>query len=1106
VKLRDILEGGGSQLAADVNYLTEYAAAKLITVRDTFPDYTLHNHKHAENVVDRMEELLGKQIDQVTPLEAAMLILAAYFHDIGMVYRPDEVPALLQEQEFKDYLDQNPTAFVRVAQAGEVPDDIILDYCRARHADRVSVHLYQLEQDRLAWQGVSFVEALATVCKSHNEPLAELRSERFETDFLAECDLRLCAILLRAADLLDFDQSRSPVAIYEHLRLDEAEGSRKVSQGEWSKHMATVGFVFPPERSSGYVVKLIARPKQPAVENNIRRFLDVVEDELRGCRALLDFCGPRWRALTWPGGIDRRGIVSQGYRWGDYRFLLDRQAVLQLFMGDRLYANPYVFIRELLQNAIDACRLNVYLHDADPESMEVHISAWEDSSGNYWFRVDDTGVGMDQHIVEKYFLGVGRSYYSSDELQADILRKKTHNPKFMSISRFGIGVLSTFIVGDHVEVSTRRRKPDGRLAVPLRISLDSLDDFFVLRDEPMPPPEFPARDRGEAGYRKGCGTSVAVRINPARSDVALDKLLEYAEDSLFYPPVKVYVNGLEWREREYEYLSRPFLPHPVLLDISGQMRVEKSTEPTADLLQTTNVRMTLLPLDLTKNSPTRHVRGQVVAVSADATCRTGQNPRSLWPALSASLRESLPADLVDNLEDCIVERYCSILFGGDSDMVVTLSLFCENLPLGRINKWLEGGEYKIPVGNLINELFGSESSFNSNFVGRQGEPVDRISIQNRYRLNWAELVGDSAAARMAKHWLGHNGVCVSTEKEAARYALNKKIDYLAENAILGPVCVFDELRPDVSVSRDALRDIPYSIRSILHLTVRRSLAEYEHTPYEDVAVKLREREIFSGLEFSEITSRQMLEDQQWSNWCKEKIFSLSRGSDSRSAGSVDSAEWIDIGQLCDRVNKEGDITFDQVANVWSLELQESEWGHVRHFYHTLRIAMLEAHLELKLDASAVDDVSGLAFLGEGRYSSVRYTISASPLAAGKRPQALTLLPPFSMVRYESSDIVVKPGLPANLSNGLVFWLAEQWGTLGDDYPALFAQMRRALGMVTNVNPTGHPDVSRAEKVVNDGAVLLNSALTKLRRSMKQPPDVLSCQIYADTENWALTQR
>jgi hypothetical protein len=474
----------------------------------------------------------------------------------------------------------------------------------------------------------------------------------------------MCAILLRLADILDLDDTRSPIAVYDHLRLAKASvGSRAVSDAEWTKHMASCGFRFPAERTPNYPLAFLASPRRPAVEDAIRKFLDVVDEELRGCRILLDFCDPRWRSLPLPGSVDRSNITSIGYRYGQYRFSLDRQAVLRLFMGDQLYSDPYVFIRELLQNAVDACRLNVYLHDLPQDSPEVRVSAWEDEAGFYWVRVDDTGVGMDQGIVEKYFLGVGRSYYRSDELQADILRKNKPQQKFVAISRFGIGVLSSFIVGDRIEVSTLRRLPDGTLATPLRLSLHSLDDFFVMQEHPNKPARFPGRAGWEESYRKIPGTSVAVRIDPTKSDVALDKLLRYARDSFHFPPVRVYLNDAEQRTR-LSQLDRPFINSPLRHEItSGGQAGEK-----ADLLATGDLTLVAIPLDLTANAPTRAIRGQLLAVMAEAA-----GPASLLPALPAELRNSLPEGLRRDLGKCIADRRAGVSQAEDGALSVTLS-------------------------------------------------------------------------------------------------------------------------------------------------------------------------------------------------------------------------------------------------------------------------------------------------------------------------------------------------------------------------------------------------------------------------------------------------
>ncbi len=1049
--LWQILEDGEDvQFTADVKHLADYAAGKLLLVRETFPDYTLHDRQHADNVIKLVEQLLGPDVGKLTQLEAGMLILAAYFHDIGMVYTREEVDALLEEQDFRDYLDQHPTAFVRVAQEEKPPEDVILDYCRARHAERVSEHLYQLDPARLAWRGLNFAEALATVCKSHNEPLDELRAERFDTDFLTGCDLRLCAILLRTADLLDFDQSRSPVAVYEHLRLEEAEGSRRISRTEWEKHMASIGFVFPDERTPGYSVKLIARPQQPAVENAIRRFLDVVEDELRECRVVLDFCAPRWRSLILPGSVDRRDIVSQGYRWGDYRFILDRHAILQLFMGDRLYANPYVFIRELLQNAIDACRLNAYLQDLDPDEMEVRISAWEDEVGNYWLRIDDNGVGMDQHIIEKYFLGVGRSYYSSDELKAEILRKQKPQRNFVSISRFGIGVLSSFIVGDRIEVSTRRRLPDGRLAGAIRLSLHSLDDFFVLREPPMQAEPFPARGGDGPGYRKGSGTSIAVRINPAKSDVTLDSLLEYAKSSLFYPPGKVYINDIEAIGRKFKDLAEPLLDKLIRYTVTTPIVGDR-----AKVLSMSHITLKVLPLDLTAHSPTAQVRGQLVAVSASIEPKDARTAKLLG-FVPQHVANVLPAELLSRLKDCGVRRSVSVEFRETHWIRILTTFGFDRKALHQLRESLDSSiDSRGALDYLFNEIErGDRQALTSN-------RSDLAKVRSEFRISLADVIGKSASERLSEHWLGHNGVQVATRLESVGFPMSGELT-LAGSSVIGHVCLFDDLRPDVSVSRESLREISFEVRSAVQLAVRRAAARHLGLGEDAFIRRLMRGAVFSEAPFGEITAGDVIADRLMDEWRKEQMIELA------------STGMVSVENLHDAV-KESPVKVNIPIVLWSGYFSNELRGH--HFYSILISALLEHEFDVEIRSTQAFDYLP------------RYTVAVRP-RTHVRPQGVDLLPPLAGVEYGNAETVIRRGYPANLSNPMIRWFFDNARELHREYPALFVQFRAALAVVAS-------ERTSLGRSAQDGAELLNAVMERIRRVCSDVHPALHRRVYLE---------
>jgi len=1030
--------GGGAQNVANIGKLVDYAAGKLLLIRDTFPHYTLHDRQHAENLVKIMDTLLRDDIDKVTPIEAAMLILAAYFHDIGMVYHPDEIVEIVEEEDFKDYLDANPAAYVRVHQSagGVIPQEVILDYCRARHAARVGEHLHQVQPGLLTWDGVVIADALATLCRNHNEPRAHLRSESFQTAFLGSCDMRLCAILLRLADILDFDRTRTPAAVYDHLGLATAsDGLRAVSNTEWSKHLASSGFRFPAQRPPNYSITALASPKRPAVEHAIRKFLDVVEDELRGCRILLDFCDQRWRSLALPGGIDRQGIVSDGYQYGEYQFSLDRHAVLRLFMGDKLYADPYVFIRELLQNAIDACRLACYLHDTDPATMEVRVSAWEDDAGYFWLRVDDTGTGMDQDIVEKYFLGVGRSYYSSDELQADLLHKNKPKQDFTAISRFGIGVLSSFIVGDRIEVSTRRRRPDGRLADPLRLSLDSIEDFFVLQEYPKHKANLiPSRHGQEDGYRKRAGTSVAVRIDPTKSDVTVAELLDRAKNYLHFPPVPIFINDIEQKDQALARLDKPLMDAPTRRRLTHSHSISK--EP-YDLLATTELSIVAIPLNLTASSPSPAVRGQLVTIAADAT-----RPISLVHALPPHARGQLSDDLVQALGNCIVSYDVKLSRTGGKVSIV-LRLECSTQVLREVDKQLQSS------------FFGA--------MVKKGEEV--AVLYEHYRIGLSSFVDDVDFDILEKHWLGHNGVAVSTSLELTSTEDSERLELVSMDSsgrgdllMFGPVCLFDNLRPEVSVSRDTLRDVPFHIRSALQLAIRRAAAMYDGTPEQTATEKIGMRDLLTDLQLGKVTHAQIEGDPLASEWKSEQIIELPNGE----RCSTEEVRQLAKHQL---------IHFE-VSRPW---LEFSGYS----FYDSLNLAMVELELDIEI-------------LNTQRPFTRRRDVTVYNANRPVQPSGLCTLPPFTVVRYDTADVLIRPGYPANLRHPIAAWFAEHAAALSADYPAFFAQLMRAFAEINALD-------IRSETEADDVVELLNATLDRIRRSWPNPPRELFTEVYADSE-------
>ncbi len=85
---------------------------------------------------------------------------------------------------------------------------------------------------------------------------------------------------------------------------------------------------------------------------------------------------------------------------------------------------------------------------------------------------------MTQETIEKFLLNVGSSYYQSEA----VLQK---HAGFSAISRFGIGVLSTFMVADEVQILTVH--PEEEFA--RRLTLPSVVKSYLIKKIPKGHPE-----------------------------------------------------------------------------------------------------------------------------------------------------------------------------------------------------------------------------------------------------------------------------------------------------------------------------------------------------------------------------------------------------------------------------------------------------------------------------------------------------------------------------------------------------------------------------------------------------------------------------------------
>ncbi|GAB2580086.1 molecular chaperone HtpG [Paractinoplanes abujensis] len=114
-------------------------------------------------------------------------------------------------------------------------------------------------------------------------------------------------------------------------------------------------------------------------------------------------------------------------------FQVDLRGIVDL-LSHHLYASPRVYVRELLQNAVDAIT-------AAGSPGLVSITTGADA-----LRVSDNGIGLTEAQVHELLATIGRSS------KRDELGFARHE----FLGQFGIGLLSCFLVADEIRVHTRR--------------------------------------------------------------------------------------------------------------------------------------------------------------------------------------------------------------------------------------------------------------------------------------------------------------------------------------------------------------------------------------------------------------------------------------------------------------------------------------------------------------------------------------------------------------------------------------------------------------------------------------------------------------------------
>ncbi|CAM3911152.1 hypothetical protein NOGI109294_18275 [Nocardiopsis gilva] len=172
------------------------------------------------------------------------------------------------------------------------------------------------------------------------------------------------------------------------------------------------------------------------------------------------------------------------------RFRIDERRARELLTGVQLYKDRELAIRELYQNALDACRYRRartdYLNRTSSVSRHyegrIEFTQGVDENGRRYVECTDNGVGMGEAELRGVFSHAGDRFAEQPDFLMEQEKWESMNPpiKLYPNSRFGIGVLSYFMLADEIRVTTCRMGSDGNLGPILEASIYGPGNLFRI--------------------------------------------------------------------------------------------------------------------------------------------------------------------------------------------------------------------------------------------------------------------------------------------------------------------------------------------------------------------------------------------------------------------------------------------------------------------------------------------------------------------------------------------------------------------------------------------------------------------------------------------------
>lgn len=364
----------------------------LNTVSRDFPHYSLHDASHSSTIVTQIEKVIAPNIEHLSATDCWLILESCYWHDAGMLITHKDKESLLRDEGFISYLKHLSRSNGELSQHANIIIDekkngdihkvllmsnsltfIIADYFRTKHAERSGTFVLdptqvKIDSPRTILIPKRLFEFIASIVRCHGESREEILTLPKSNDGMDAGDYahpRYIAALLRIGDLLDIDDGRFCPTLLSNI------GDVPCSSHDHQKKHASIKHLY----IDSDIIEIEAVCSGYGDFQAQQSWFEYIRDEFSYQKSIWNKIVPNsnYRPLPTIEKIDCRidGLIA--LKGKVPRLSLDTKRVYEYLTGSQIYSEKYPFIRELVQNAIDATYYKIWEDILYNESINIHV-------------------------------------------------------------------------------------------------------------------------------------------------------------------------------------------------------------------------------------------------------------------------------------------------------------------------------------------------------------------------------------------------------------------------------------------------------------------------------------------------------------------------------------------------------------------------------------------------------------------------------------------------------------------------------------------------------------------------------------------------------------